>query len=204
MSLKHYWDKDESEKGEMRDRVAPRLPIREEVPGATLEDRLIYILRKETAKKGYMTPYDLADRLGADLTREWWVETYVALRRLLEQGLITEQPKGSQYFRIKRDKPRAKLAAYTAIFFCSACGTEVYRHQHIKVRTKKKLAEIKRYSRTELLKHARRVGHTKGGLREYWINERWGDKGFEIPGKEPYDERMSASRFAKIMGDITD
>ncbi len=170
MSIKDYW----------------------QLPTDDLEGRIYALLKAETAEKGYMTKYDILLALKMQPSPD----IDEILFRLLEEDLITERPKGSGDFRVKRDKPRAKPSAFTGIFFCKECRVEVYRHPHIKMRTKKKLQEVKNKSRLALFQHAMRVGHRKAALEEIWVNEHWGDKGFEIPGEVPREpHHLSASQF---------
>lgn len=162
-----------------------------------LEEHIRCVLQAETAERGYMTHYDIAQALHIPMDDA----LDEVLSSLVKDGRITENPRGSGWFRIKRNKPREKLSSFTAIFFCSVCGTELYRHPHIKMKTQKKRHELQKASRLALFQHAMRVGHDKSSVQECWVNERWGDKGFEIPGEEPrVNDHGSASQVARVLG----
>lgn len=176
MSIKNYWQQEAGD----------------------LEGRILAILKVETAESGYLTSFNIAQSLKINHSPA----IYEALHSLCGQGLVTESPKGSERFRIKREKPRTEVSSFTVICFCDVCGMEVYRHSNIKMRTEKKLQLIKGQSQWAFTKHIRRLKHTGSKLSEWWVNELWGDEKWGIPGKEPRpaDDTYSASHFAEVAG----
>lgn len=73
---------------------------------------------------------------------------------------------------------------FTVLHFCSTCGVEVYRRQHVRVKTQKVLTEIRQNSRLALFQHVQRVQHSGRLTGDLWVNERFGDDAFEIAATE--------------------
>lgn len=99
-------------------------------------------------------------------------------------------------------KQRHKPDPFTYIYFCRVCGVEVYRREHVRIRTKKILTDIEQKARLALVQHMERVDHERASLTgALCINERYGDDELEVKGTEqkcPSDAQ--ASRVLKILG----
>jgi hypothetical protein len=98
-------------------------------------------------------------------------------------------------------KKRHTPDPFTHLFFCSTCGVEVYRREHVRVKTKKLMAKIAQASRLALVQHVNRAQHSARLTGELRINERFGDDGFEVKGTEGMGpEHCRASRVLPALG----
>jgi hypothetical protein len=98
---------------------------------------------------------------------------------------------------------KRELSAFTVLYFCNACGAEVYRHEHVRRRTQRLLAQIQQQRRLALVGHMERVGHREADLSgALWINEESGDDGFEVKatGEKCPMERQASTVLKQLMG----
>lgn len=126
----------------------------------------------------------------------------------------------------KQRQQRRTPDPFCYLALCRLCGSEVYRHEHIRRKTAKLLDTLAQETKWAWLKHARMVGHDhhQYGVREYsyrskkgeistdpvkvldamtqtvWLNEKYRHPDLEAGTGEPLPEHMRATTIMKAFG----